>query len=254
MKKTIAMLFCLSVIAAAKTVSPLDSANSDNWTFSNNDISIADGVLKNTGHWNSGWADYKFDTAITLNSNMTLELNYIMTFYEASDVAATVAMHSTSDVLAFGVKTYNGGSNDAPFCIGYSTDSVAISANAVTFNQGYGYIFTLFTETDNTAGIIKTDADDITSVSRAIKETITWSEEDQKYVATLYVDGAVAGTQTLGDSYTLEKLSFTTAGNGNMWSSQPSYSNIQISVIPEPTTATLSLLALAGLAARRRRK
>ena len=62
-------------------------------------------------------------------------------------------------------------------------------------------------------------------------------------VATLEIaDGLTASNITLGSNITgISGLSMTTTP-------APSDS------VPEPTTATLSLLALAGLAARRRRK
>ena len=46
------------------------------------------------------------------------------------------------------------------------------------------------------------------------------------------------------------KLTFETLENGN----KAIVANYVTAIVPEPTTATLSLLALAGLAARRRRK
>jgi hypothetical protein len=46
------------------------------------------------------------------------------------------------------------------------------------------------------------------------------------------------------------KLTFETLGNGKT----AIVANYVTAIIPEPTTATLSLLALCGLAARRRRK
>lgn len=255
MKKTIIALMALAGVAAAETTDLL--ASDANWNFSAPDkISIKDGVLDNTGHWNSGYANYVLPNAITLNSNLSLELSYTMTFTNTSDVAATVALHSSSDVLAFGAETYNGGSNDAPLCIGYTTAAAAISANAITFvaSNAYGYIFDSATtiDTGKTAGI--KSGTDVTTVSHNITEIIAWNNTEQKFIATISIDGEVARTQILGDSYTLKKISVATAGNNTDWRSQPSFSNMQLKVVPEPATATLSLLALAGLCARRRRK
>lgn len=248
MKKVITMLFVLSGVAAAETIDLLASPGS--WTFSN--TSLSDGVLQGSGHWKQGYASYSLNTPITLNFDMTLELSYTITFTNMADVAATVALHSNSDVLAFGAKTYNGSGIDAPLCIGYSTQNDAVNANAITFGNGYGYTFSSYTETEKTAGI--TSNYDGTSVSHSIMERITWRDNEQKYVATIFVDGDKAGEQILGSSYTLEKITVASAGNNNDWRSQPAFSNMQLNVIPEPTTATLSLLALAGLAARRRRR
>ena len=250
MKKTIIALMALAGVAAAETTDLL--ASDANWKFSDSDISIKDGVLDNTGHWNRGYANYVLPNAITLNSNLSLELSYTITFTNSSDVAATVALHSSSDVLAFGAKTYNGGNNDAPLYIGYTTAADAINANAITFQgkDAYGYNFASATiDTGKTVSVAWAAA-----VSHDIMETIAWDDTKQKFIATISIDGKVAGTQILGDSYTLEKISVATAGNNTGWRSQPSFSNMQLKVIPEPATATLSLLALAGLAMRRRRK
>lgn len=248
MKKTLITLLALAGVASAETVDLL--ASSDGWEFSQS--SLSGGVLIGTGHWKSGYAYYTLGTPITLSTSDTLELSYTLTFNTTSDVAATVALHSSSDVLAFGAKTYVGSSNDAPLCIGYSTATEAIEANAITFaaNNGYGYIFTSYTDTGVTAGITRSSENE--TASHSIREVISWSGD--KYVASIYVDGNAVGTQDLGTSYTLEKITFASAGNTTSYDSRPSVSNMQLALIPEPTTATLSLLALAGLAARRRRK
>ncbi len=80
-------------------------------------------------------------------------------------------------------------------------------------------------------------------------------------VVTIAVDGVVSGTATLNDGVTGNITDVMLGG------SQAGYYKINEIVhsasmsiltpapaVPEPTTATLSLLALAGLAARRRRK
>ena len=45
-----------------------------------------------------------------------------------------------------------------------------------------------------------------------------------------------------------------TAGDSLEWNESGTALYLKHTLVPEPTTATLSLLALAGLAARRRRK
>ena len=74
---------------------------------------------------------------------------------------------------------------------------------------------------------------------------------------TLTVGDAV-GTYTVS---TIDNTIFTKGSNNNVWTNggAEKLSGISLKyadavVVPEPTTATLSLLALAGLAARRRRK
>ncbi len=84
----------------------------------------------------------------------------------------------------------------------------------------------------------------------------------------LYVDGEKVGSYTdwapragvAGDDYSLTGLSFgrnSSAASNRLFNADVQINNIKIyntASVPEPTTATLSLLALAGLAARRRRK
>ena len=89
---------------------------------------------------------------------------------------------------------------------------------------------------------------------------------------TLYIDGQQVGQHTNwvaaeGDSPALKGLQFgalfgnnnrrfpeAEIGNITLWNKALSASEVSGLIVPEPATATLSLLALAGLAARRRRK
>lgn len=73
----------------------------------------------------------------------------------------------------------------------------------------------------------------------------------------LTLDGVLAATATIALEGNIENI---TLGGGGGWAgdayrmNQTVHSISMAKIIPEPTTATLSLLALAGLAARRRRK
>lgn len=82
---------------------------------------------------------------------------------------------------------------------------------------------------------------------------------------TLFVDGNVAGYTTItseaeyGSNKLIKTFTFGARNGGGNKSNIILHdvqfvSGLTTSIIPEPTTATLSLLALAGLAARRRRK
>ena len=78
---------------------------------------------------------------------------------------------------------------------------------------------------------------------------------------TLKLDGVVAQTGTLNENRTGNINNITLGGNSGgdyrmaeHVHSISAYTVVATPAVPEPTTATLSLLALAGLAARRRRK
>lgn len=82
--------------------------------------------------------------------------------------------------------------------------------------------------------------------------SIAWSDADNGFKFTL-TQGTKSVEYVLGSSYTLSGLSVALDGaNG----ATPTISGLTITanLVPEPATATLSLLALAGLAARRRRR
>lgn len=73
---------------------------------------------------------------------------------------------------------------------------------------------------------------------------------------TLKLDGQIAQTATLADTASGNIVDITLGGNkSNAYRlAENVYSISAYKVVPEPTSATLSLLALAGLAMRRRRK
>ncbi|MDD5950392.1 MAG: PEP-CTERM sorting domain-containing protein, partial [Bacteroidales bacterium] len=73
---------------------------------------------------------------------------------------------------------------------------------------------------------------------------------------TLKLDGQIAQTATLADTASGNIVDITLGGNKSKdyRLAENVYSISAYKVVPEPTSATLSLLALAGLAMRRRRK
>lgn len=67
-------------------------------------------------------------------------------------------------------------------------------------------------------------------------------------------DGEYYVTNSIGSALDLSEINFEVAGAAASLTVGENIHDLTKAVIPEPTTATLSLLALAGLAARRRRK
>ncbi len=82
--------------------------------------------------------------------------------------------------------------------------------------------------------------------------TIYWAGD--QFMMNISDGTATATGIALGSSVDVQKIYLSYDGDGNKGVHTISAFEISVKSIPEPTTATLSLLALAGLAARRRRK
>lgn len=90
------------------------------------------------------------------------------------------------------------------------------------------------------------------SVTAGSTHTITLTKIGNSVSAA--VDGVVSSTGTINYSGTINNITLGGDTNGSYKLNSVVHSISYGLVVPEPATATLSLLALAGLAARRRRK
>ena len=142
-------------------------------------------------------------------------------------------------------------------------------------NNGNNYTVNAFKLSDE--GVLTLDrGKDLTLTEGALTEASTLGTTHD-YSTFKVVDGTEAYTLTTPGTYTIKYLGGTndhaaadhyldgvkvasfTGGSHNMNGAQAGGLNLDVKVnaavaVPEPTTATLSLLALAGLAARRRRR
>ena len=134
----------------------------------------------------------------------------------------------------------------------------AVNANGSLEFYGSSNIFTASGATTATssvnsaAGMVTTDATPITlsfvaneKAGEIIGGTLTATAGD--------VNFSVAVSEAVTLTKTTDGIRIWSNGGKEQFT-QLSLSSLSNNVIPEPTTATLSLLALAGLAARRRRK
>ncbi len=130
---------------------------------------------------------------------------------------------------------------------GYNAIVLGGTNEALTLTIGRGRAYDTV---DNATGISKETSFTFAS---AVDDKVTFTTTIQKGVTyTLSVKGGnQAMTPTLTWAGGSEVL---TSYKGNMNSNAALTCVLNTGTIPEPTTATLSLLALAGLAARRRRK
>ena len=114
---------------------------------------------------------------------------------------------------------------------------------------------------------IATGISSTTSTPTTITIVSAAAEEGAQYgILTLYINGAKKGEITNWNAKDLTGICFGDIFGGNnkpgqtlidnltIWNTALSSDAVAAAAIPEPATATLSLLALCGLAARRRRK
>ena len=142
---------------------------------------------------------------------------------------------------------------------------VGCNGTGIAYGLSDGYIsMTTGTATDNEFAAAKTDL----RLEANAWNTITYTLSNNEWTATL--GGVTSDAKTLGDvswdASAAERNKYSIGIKAPGWNggatglndSGCKIANMSIAYtaapIPEPTTATLSLLALAGLAARRRRK
>ena len=107
---------------------------------------------------------------------------------------------------------------------------------------------------------------DTAGKTHAEGQTLTLVQDSTAKTLTLYVDGEQVAQATNWTSAQMKAINFGCIFGGKkpiddakidnvaIWNTALSAEQVKSLIVPEPTTATLSLLALAGLAARRRRK
>ena len=252
MKKTIIALLAASGLACAATYTPLDSA--DGWTSGSNHSdrhtaypapTIENGSYSWSTNWGQGYSSYNFSEAITLEAGTesTLSLQYTLTTGNTNDGVMTLALiggNGTDTVVS-------GMSYRSP--LRYAVTD-ATTTNGYTFGSeaNWGTVLSGTNLTASTAG----------NTSYTLNYDIAWNAEAGCFDLNVSLNGATAATINLGsEDISFSGLTLTTDG-GPQGPSYASISNLVLTVegatVPEPATATLSLLALAGLAVRRRRR
>ena len=260
MKKTLITLLTLAGVAAAADEYKTTEYNSllsstDGWTaYSNGSTATASSYLTtNSGTFNgpANWTNpsivYAFDTPLTLAAGAALaQLEFSYTFTVGNNAAATLTFVTDSMAIVTGSGWYDGG----------------------TATDVYGHTAGFGTTTDTSANFYNfKDTNDGRKVAKADNYTMVYDYEsgnktltvegsikysDAGYILSMTCGDSAAQTLNLGQSLNINSIILSGNGGGGS-----SISGVEIShtaLIPEPTTATLSLLALAGLAARRRRK
>ena len=245
MKKTLITLMALVGMAGAAEYNNLLSS-SDGWTsyhwYSNTSTEKEKGTYINTeeekfvgsGGWDYTSIKYTFDDVITLDSvNNTLEFSY--TLYVGDNACSTVTFIGSDKAIVTGVGGYS------------DQKGVGFGTTATTTGKFYN-----FKDETNGGHTVKTDSwtkvYNYSTLPLTADVTGCVTFDGSEYTLTLSC-GESTNTLSLGKSFDVQSLVISGNGSGGA-----NVSNLKLAVVPEPATATLSLLALAGLAARRRRK
>lgn len=238
MKKTLITLAALAGVAAAGTVdfSP-EFGNNNLGGFGAVDFSIAE------GSWlKSDTMDYDGCDAVTLQS---ITLGIYNTWYSNNNMTT-----------GFGIGIYEKTSTGSWTLLGktdwfsHSTNSYTGShtftvQDSVTLSTEKTYTMAFFAGQDYLNGLA------IGSTRDSMVGAAEWKNgQPESTTSTL----AAVGLKGTASDATNTSLLYTYNGTQAGWTPNVSLSTATTDVVPEPATATLSLLALAGLAARRRRK
>lgn len=265
MKKTLIAFIALAGIACGATYTPLK----DTQTTTTTDESVTEGawgwidggkynynmtinreegsITNAAGDWYADAATYRFQNILTLGSGERLDFTFDVN-RKVSESVQTITFVGTTQAVVIGHANY---ANDTNLVVGISTNV----ANATTGAGAHGYILGSggnqgFIESGINAGATLTGG--MPEGTSTISGSVSW--DGDSYALTLS-SSAVNGvdsslTYDLGTTFNIRDLVFTFDGKA----SPTVVSNLKMEIVPEPATATLSLLALAGLAARRRRK
>ncbi len=260
MKKTIIALMALAGVAAAEqySITPLTDSTFGTWTHSNKNT-ITDGVLSGNPNWQVDPSTYNVGGVYTYSEAEPLSFSFDVQNNGTGNGMLTLAFIGTENAIIIGHGNYDKyPAGDGTEITNRGGDvQVGLTTNLTA--QGYGFANTNPGDDAQLTAITNwVNAMPCNGAITTLSGIIAW--DGDSYSLTL---NSSAQTDALTCDLGLTKLDLTKimvtiegggAPNNNDAAWQTStLSNLTVSV-PEPTTATLSLLALAGLAVRRRRK
>lgn len=158
------------------------------------------------------------------------------------DQNMVVALCDTTDskVLVFGAPMYK--TNTAEPYVSNMAVGTSTNATANFYSHESGGVSNLQNLVDNyTAGTDYT-----------ISGLIRWSNSAGEWLADVSCGDITIANISLGENFQINRIQLS--GDGKNGITNGSIKAMKLEIVPEPATATLGLLALSGLAARRRRK
>ena len=235
MKKTLITLLALAGAAAGETITlaiPADGTTNNGGHGSTG----AEAAL--TNYANSADGGYMFNTGGQVNPDASFNEGILRT--DGGLVCLTLAPRhgagGSGEAIVLSGKELNGYEVDSfTFSITSSscTSEGTVALTLAVIEKGTGNTWSV---NQRSTGTLTVNSDSGAEVKLTLDSAIEWSDS---YKVVAMIDNT-AKTLTGGNSptYTMTGISVTATGTP---------------VVPEPATATLSLLALCGLAARRRR-
>ncbi len=266
MKKTLVALFALAASAMADYTIVTDNSlytNPGAWVY----VWTGNG---NNGNWDTGynWNHYKSvddDSPDSTNDNKPVNADPAFIGYTFDYVAGSQILTATNEAITVTTPTWMGGNGRV-----YLGSNVTLlgNNNGYSANQSITYHFGDFSGTSVISmgafwmqgGATVNFAGEVTMTENEFSYTLFTASNMAQNSGTWNASG-VSVVDANGNilTYTTDKDKIGTAGYywlESTYAGQGSSNSVMLvaKAIPEPTTATLSLLALAGLAAHRRRR
>ena len=254
MKKTFITLLALAGVAMGETYTPLTE---DSWTHSAQRSArpawaqnTTDGTLVLTNsNWSQAYSTYDFA------ENLEGPLSFALTVNRTSgNCYFSIAQVGSAGAVVIGTNEYGDGSM-------YAGTTTTIGSTAYTLNRSWegDTVEDVTITSTNVKGDHFADSVFNTDATSTISGT-TYVNAEGKTVLTLKAEGdkmsaSVTKDIVLWEGFTLDKIVISGDGPNDhkgIWT----VSNLSVTgtpSVPEPATATLGLLALAGLCVRRRR-
>ena len=253
MKKTMFMLAALCGVCAADTLSwdLLSTSEATNWELGKKlegyevrgPAVIQDGVFQLSGtiHWQQGYGVYDIED-ITMSKGDVLTFAYTINVQSnggtpQKDAQAALSLVGTNNTIVTGM-----GYKFTQTQYGLVTTDATKDCYVIGNNWSGNAV-----NVSNTSNIAPITAGAIT-----LSGTISWSDTENQFVLDMIQNDGQNKTFNLGTTVDVKQIGLVLDGGSD---TVPTISGLTLTykAVPEPATATLSLLALAGLAARRKR-